>query len=404
VPAAERRAALLAVGLGIFETTVKFVAYFLTGSSAIFSDALEPIVNVVGALLALYALGVAHRTADADHPYGHGKIEFLSASAEGSMIVVAGVVIFVQAGRSILHPGLNIERLGVGLVLMVGALVLNGAAGLYLLGTSRRGNSATLWAHGQHLLADATVSAAAIAAVLFVRLTHQAWVDPVVALAVGCYFVATGARVVRRSAAGLMDEQDEEDRRLLERILDGHLGPDGQQPRIGGYHKLRHRHSGRYHWIDFHLLLPAHFDIAQAHRVASALEHEIEVALGEGDAPRTSSPARPRLVPAASSCRSRCRRRHQPARTAPGRRRDIIGSHRSPSRRNGRPAPTAGTRGQLRLTADHGDAMRVLLGGGLRGGPPVGRQRRRRRCRPGPRRGAAAGRPTPGSVTMTCGP
>ena len=301
-PAVERRAALLSLALGIFLMTVKFVAYFLTGSSAIFSDALETIVNVVAALLALYALTVAHRPADADHPYGHGKIEFLSAGAEGSMILVAGVVIVVQGGQALLHPGLNVERLGVGLVLMVGALALNAAAGLYLLRTGRRGDSATLWADGQHLLADAVVSAAAIAAVLAVRLTRQAWIDPAAALAVGCYIIATGARVVRRSTAGLMDEQDEQDRRLLERILDGHLGPHGRQPRICGYHKLRHRHSGRYHWIDFHLLLPARFDVEQAHSVASALEHEIEEALGEGDA---TAHVEPCSTPDCASCERR---------------------------------------------------------------------------------------------------
>jgi cation diffusion facilitator family transporter len=299
VPAVERRAAVLSLAAGVVLMAVKFVAWFLTGSAAIFSDALETIVNVIAALFALYALRVAHRPADAEHPYGHGKIEFLSAGAEGSMILVAGVVIVVQAAHALLHPGLNLERLGIGLVLMVGALTANGAVGLYLLRTGRRGDSATLWADGQHLLADAAVSAVAIAAIVAVRFTHRPWIDPAAALAVGCYVVATGARVARRSAAGLMDEQDEQDRRLLAGILDGHLGPQGRQPRICGYHKLRHRHSGRYHWIDFHLVLPARFDVEQAHSVASAIEHEIEEALGEGDA---TAHVEPCSTPGCESC------------------------------------------------------------------------------------------------------
>jgi cation diffusion facilitator family transporter len=302
VPAAERRAASLSLAIGTLLVTVKFVAYFLTGSAAIFSDALETIVNVVAALVALYSLAVAHMPADADHPYGHGKIEFLSAGAEGSMVLLAGVVIIVEAGHALLHPGLNEERLGLGLILMVGALALNGTVGLYLLRTGRRGDSATLKADGQHLLADALVSTVALAALVTVRLTHQAWVDPVAALGVGFYVVSTGARVARKSAAGLMDEQDEQDRLLLAGILDGHLGPQGRQPRICGYHKLRHRHNGRYHWIDFHLLLPARFDVEQAHRVASAIEHEIEEALGEGDA---TAHVEPCLAPHCQSCERR---------------------------------------------------------------------------------------------------
>ena len=284
IPGVERRAALLSLGVSAVLLAVKFVAYFLTGSSAIFADALESVVNVLAALLSLYALAVAHLPADSDHPYGHGKIEFLSAGAEGSMIVLAGVVILVHGGHALLHPDLVRSRLDLGLVLLALALGVNALVGIYLLETGRRRTSAALAADGQHLLADAVVSGAVVAAVFVVRLTHQAWVDPAAALAVGLFVVWTGERVVRKSAAGLMDEQDEEDRRLLEGILEGHLGPTGKQPRICSYHKLRHRHSGRYHWVDFHLLLPARFELEMAHRIGSAIEHEIEQALGQGDA------------------------------------------------------------------------------------------------------------------------
>jgi len=284
VPAAERHAALLSLGVSVVLVTVKFVAYFLTGSSAIFSDALETIVNVVASLLALYALAVAHQPADLDHPYGHGKIEFLSAGAEGSMIVLAGVVILVHAGHALLHPSLTVEQLGTGLVLIGLALPVNALTGLHLLRTGRLQGSATLSADGRHLLTDAAVSATVVLSVLAVRLTRQGWLDPLAALLVGVYVIWTGKRVVRRSTAGLMDEQDERDQTLLRGILNEHLGAHGRQPRICSYHKLRHRHNGRYHWVDFHLLLPARLDLAAGHSIASALEHEIETALGEADA------------------------------------------------------------------------------------------------------------------------
>jgi divalent metal cation (Fe/Co/Zn/Cd) transporter len=103
-------------------------------------------------------------------------------------------------------------------------------------------------------------------------------------MVVSVYIARTGLRLVRQAVGGLMDRQDVEDEALLRRILDGHLGPAGAEPRICGYHKLRHRHSGRYHWVDFHITVPADWDIARGHKVASAIEYEIEQALGEGNA------------------------------------------------------------------------------------------------------------------------
>jgi divalent metal cation (Fe/Co/Zn/Cd) transporter len=109
-------------------------------------------------------------------------------------------------------------------------------------------------------------------------------VDSAAALAVAAYIAILGLRLLKRSAAGLMDEQDSRDRELLRKILTSHTGPAGEEPRICSFHKLRHRHSGRYHWVDFHILVPAWWDIAKAHQVASAIEYEIELALGEGNA------------------------------------------------------------------------------------------------------------------------
>src|SRR5947209_3478807 len=103
-------------------------------------------------------------------------------------------------------------------------------------------------------------------------------------MVVAVYIATIGITLVRQAAAGLMDRQDKQDQLLLQRILDSHLGPDGKLPRICSYHKLRHRHSGRYHWVDFHIMLPAGWDITRGHEVASAIEYEIEQALGEGNA------------------------------------------------------------------------------------------------------------------------
>jgi cation diffusion facilitator family transporter len=285
IPRPEARAAIVSLAIGLLLLGLKFTAWFITGSTAIFSDAMESIVNVAAAAMALYALTLAHAPADADHPYGHGKIEFVSAGFEGGMILVAAIAIVVQAVRQLFgQSALRAQGMDLGIALMVVALVGNGLAGWYLLHTGRRRQSITLEADGKHLLSDVVTSIAVLAALLLIRVTGHAWIDPVAALLAALYIAGTGLKLLRQSAAGLMDEQDRADQILLRNILVSHLCPDGVEPQICGYHKLRHRHSGRYHWVDFHITVPANWNIAQAHQVASAIEYEIEQALKEGNA------------------------------------------------------------------------------------------------------------------------
>jgi cation diffusion facilitator family transporter len=274
----------LSLVLGAALTGLKFAAFFLTGSTAVFSDALESIVNVVAAAFAAYSLHLAHTPADAAHPYGHGKIEFVSAGFEGGMILVAALATAIKAIGDFVH-GVNApNRLDLGVGLLIIALLVNGALGLYLVHTGRRQSSATLEADGHHLLSDAITSVVALAALTVVWATKWAYADPLAALLVSLYIARIGWRLMRQAGAGLMDQQDVEDQQLLRRILDSHLGPTGKAPQICSYHKLRHRHSGRYHWVDFHMVVPAGWSIDQGHQVASEVEYEIEQALGEGNA------------------------------------------------------------------------------------------------------------------------
>ena len=285
VPKVEARAAMLALGVGVALMAIKFLAYFLTGSAAVFSDALESIVNVAASGVAMYSIYYAHRPPDPGHPYGHGKIEFLSAGLEGGMILAAAVASAINAAVTLLRgPALRDVRLDRGLALVALALAVNGGVGAYLVRLGRRQRSPALVADGRHLLSDAVTSVAAVIALLLVLFTGRAWLDPVAALLVSAYIAWTGIDLLAHGFAGLMDEQDADDERLLRQILDAHTGPGGTEPRICGYHKLRHRHSGRYHWVDFHIMLPAGWDIDRGHRVASSIEHEIEQALGEGNA------------------------------------------------------------------------------------------------------------------------
>jgi cation diffusion facilitator family transporter len=285
LPRVEARAATLSLGVGILLLGIKFCAYFLTGSTAIFADALEGIVNVTASAFAMYALVLAHRPPDPEHPYGHGKIEFFSAGLEGGMILLASVAGVSKAIDSLLrHQKLTAGELGPGLMLLSFALLTNALVGVYLIKAGRKQTSITLEADGWHLITDAVTSTAAVCALLIVWATHKAWADPAIAMLVSIYIAWTGIKLMRRSAAGLMDEQDATDDAMLRKILDSHLGPAGKEPCICSYHKLRHRHSGRYHWVDFHIMLPGNLDIETGHETASAIEYEIELALGEGNA------------------------------------------------------------------------------------------------------------------------
>jgi cation diffusion facilitator family transporter len=284
VPRNEARAALLSLGVALVLVLAKFYAYLLTGSAAIFSDALETIVNVVAAGFALYSLSLAHTPADPDHPYGHGKIEFFSGGFEGGMILLASVVAVINAVNTLIYGGFREQNLTWGILILCGALLLNGLVGLYLMRTGRGSGSVALEADGKHLLSDAITSVFALIALLLVRFTAREWIDPIMAIVVAVYIALIGMSLMRRAAGGLMDRQDQADQLLLQTILESHTGTSGREPHICSFHKLRHRHSGRYHWVDFHLVVPPEWDIRRGHEVASAIEYEIERALGEGNA------------------------------------------------------------------------------------------------------------------------
>ena len=285
VPKVEARAAIVSICAAVALLLLKFIAYFVTNSSAIFSDALESIANVAAAGFALYALHMAHRPADDDHPYGHGKVEFLSSGFEGSMILTAALVGILRAVDAFLHHAdLHAEAVQIGLAILAVALLVNGAIGMALLRIGRRAQSAILEADGQHLMSDAITSVVAIGGLVTVRLTGWKYADPVAGFLVAVYIGQMGVKLMRSAVSGLMDEQDVEDEKMLRQIIDAHVGPAGQFPQICSYHKLRHRHSGRYHWVDFHLVVPPTWDVSRGHDVASAIEDEIEKALGEGNA------------------------------------------------------------------------------------------------------------------------
>ena len=200
------------------------------------------------------------------------------------MILLAGLIAAGNAIITLIRGIIRPTSLDVGLGLLAIALAVNGGLGIVLLRLGKNVSSATLEADGHHLLSDAVTSMAAIAGLLTVKWTGITAADPIAAIAVAIYIVFIGFRLVRRSLGGLMDRQDIEDQRLIGKILDRHLGPTGVPPRICSYHKVRHRHSGRYHWVDFHIRLPPECDVRRGHEVATQIEGEIQRALVIGNA------------------------------------------------------------------------------------------------------------------------
>jgi cation diffusion facilitator family transporter len=270
--------AVMAFVVGVLLLGVKFAAYVLTDSAAIFSDATESIVNVAAAGFMVYAVRYAHRPADATHPYGHGKVEFIAAATEGGLITAAAAIIALHALAQFVD-GTSAQRLDLGIVLIAFAGAVNGAMGLVLVRAGRRSQSITLEADGRHLLTDAVTSLVVLITLPVVLVTGWNWLDPVAAMLIAAWMIRTGLRLIRRGIAGLMDEQDAGDDAMLRGLLDARVGTS-----ICSYHKLRHRHHGRYHWIDFHLCVPGAMDVETAHRLASEIEYEIEQKFEQADA------------------------------------------------------------------------------------------------------------------------
>lgn len=254
-----KRAAILSLLVSMALLGCKFWGYRVTHSQAVFSDAMETIVNVIAAILALISLHVARKPADRDHPYGHGKIEFFSAAFEGGLITFASVVICYEALQNFLY-GSELQHLGFGLLITVGAGLANAALGWYLLTVGRRHQSAALEASGHHVLSDFVTSAGVAIGLLLVQFTGLGWLDPLVALGVGLYLGFTGIRLVMHSVGGLLDA---EDRSIIVNLLD--LVSRHRPPGIIRLHHVRVMRSGWFHHIDAHAVVPEFWNVAEAH-------------------------------------------------------------------------------------------------------------------------------------------
>jgi cation diffusion facilitator family transporter len=254
---------------------IKFVAYYLTHSVAILTDALESIVNVVAGFIGLYSLYVSAKPKDTDHPYGHGKAEFVSAAIEGTLILAAGAVIIYSALKNLLAPQV-LHQIGVGIYLVASTAVLNWILGYFSLRQGKKNNSLALIASGKHLQTDTYSTFGIIIGLILISVTGYYWIDSVVAILFALFIIYTGYHIIRKSLAGIMDEADME---LLERMVDV-LNKNRRDAWVD-LHNLRVIKYGNVLHIDGHLTVPWYFNINQAHEEIDHLAGLIRKDFGE---------------------------------------------------------------------------------------------------------------------------
>ena len=261
-----QKAALLSAGIGLVVTGLKFYAAWLTSSLALYSDALERIINVVAAIGPSVALRVAARPADAEHPYGHHKAEFFSAVIEGALIVVAAILILREAYFGLLAPK-TLDAPAMGLAINLGAGAINAAWAWALMRWGRAWRSPALIADARHIFADVVTSCGVLVGVTAVWLTGYPILDPAVAGLVALNILWSGFRMVRESVDGLMDRAASPDMVCEIRALISRHGEGALEA-----HYVRTRSAGQATFIDFHLVVPGSMTVEASHAICARLE------------------------------------------------------------------------------------------------------------------------------------
>jgi cation diffusion facilitator family transporter len=265
----------LSLAVGVAMLVGKGSAYYLTGSAAILSDAVESVIHVLAVAFAAFSLHLSVKPPDRRFPYGYERIAFFSAGIEGALIVLAAFTIIWTAVHKWSH-GLQIERLGTGVLVVLAASLANGALGWYLIRTGRRTNSIILEANGRHVLTDCWTSVGVVGGLCLVIVTGWLPFDPILAIAVAVNILWSGARLMSRSVGGLMDYTDPQ---RTSRVLAA-IEPLRRELRFE-HHGLRVRHTGHRTLIEIHLLFPFAVTLGDAHRRATVLEKHLASVLDE---------------------------------------------------------------------------------------------------------------------------
>ncbi|MEO7291761.1 MAG: cation diffusion facilitator family transporter [Ginsengibacter sp.] len=255
---------------------VKMIAWYLTNSVAILTDAMESTVNVIAALIGVYSLYISAKPKDEDHPYGHGKVEFLSAAVEGTLIIVAGFVVIYKATVSILIQPHVIQKLDYGIILVAVTALINYVAGTICLNAGRKNHSLALIASGKHLRTDTWSTLGIITGLILLYFTKLLWLDSVVAIIFSLLIIYTGYKIIRTSIAGIMDEADIE---LLKKLV-ALLNANRRENWIDLHNLRMIKYGGTLH-MDCHLTVPWYLNVREAHEEVEALATLVRKEFGE---------------------------------------------------------------------------------------------------------------------------
>lgn len=264
------RLAYASIAVAVLVMGIKYLAYIVTGSVALYSDALESIVNVITAIVALVAIMVASRPADRRHPFGHHKAEYFSAGLEGALIVLAALLILHQAHDAWSNPR-AIRAPVLGLAINMVATALNALWAWVLIDRGRKYRSPAVGADGWHLLTDVVTSVGVAAGLALAVVTGWAWLDPLLAAAVACHILWAGWRITTQSVGALMDESVTSDIMTSIRAVVANSAEGALQ-----VHDLRARTAGRATFIEFHLVVPGRMTVDAAHRICDRLEDALK--------------------------------------------------------------------------------------------------------------------------------
>ncbi len=261
--------------VGILLFAIKLYAWYKTNSVAILTDALESTINVIAGLIGLYSLYLSSLPKDHNHPYGHGKVEFISASIEGTLISIAGVVIIYEAIGELQNPK-TIEKLDLGLLLVAVTAVINYVLGFYAIQKGKKNNSLALIASGKHLQTDTYSTIGIIIGLIVLYFTKISWIDSATALLFAGFIIYTGYRILRESISGIMDETDE---MLLKEVVE-YLN-DIRRDNWIDLHNLRIIKYGSTLHFDCHMTVPWYFNIEEGHKEVDALEDAVKNHFGD---------------------------------------------------------------------------------------------------------------------------
>lgn len=265
----------LSIAAALATMAVKFIGYFLTGSVGLFSDAAESVVNLVAALVGLWALTLAARPADADHTYGHTKSEYFSSGVEGALILVAALIIAIEAVPRLFHPQ-PLDQPFLGLSFSVFGAIINGVLAWFMLRAGKTQRSITLEADAHHLFTDVMTTVGVLVGVFLVAITKWYMLDPIVALLVAINIIWTGTKLLRQTGLGLLDTAlPKEDINVVSDIIEPY-----RQQGID-FHALRSRMAGRRRFVSFHVIVPGEWTVQKGHAICEEIEIAIHKALAD---------------------------------------------------------------------------------------------------------------------------